>query len=247
MSLVCLTELLVCTWNPFECFRDFELLSLTFGCFRAPTIANPTGKGEACPSKSNIEDLPSLLTFLLPPGHCPSAPLGLPSFTCPLRGPQRTTLCLDEIVHTAWNRSISAPSFMDLKSVPQGTLSLGLLQGRPKKLRSCGITGRTSLTITPSQGPETCAAQAGLSHPCTSGIYKKQHGTRSPKKRARKQIHKAPGNTDISGVGEDTAAPKVSKPEQTRKKPSTKSPKGRLGTDESQEGMGSQHGKCSRL
>lgn len=136
MNLVCLTELVVCTWNPFECFRDFELLSLTFGCFRAPTIANPTGKGEACPSKSNIEDLPSLLTFLLPPGHCPSAPLGLPSFTCPLRGPQRTTLCLDEIVHTAWNRSISAPSFMDLKSVPQGTLSLGLLQGRPKKLRS---------------------------------------------------------------------------------------------------------------
>lgn len=120
---------------------------------------------------------------------------------------------------------------MDLKSVPQGALSLGLLQGRPKKLRSLWGYWKHNLHQHSQQGPGICTAQAGLSHPCASGIYNQQCRTRSPKKRAMKQRTKAPGNTDISGVGGDSIAPKVSKPERTRKKTSTKSPEGRLGTE----------------
>ena len=43
---------------------------------------------------------------------------------------------LMEIGHTVWNRSMNAPVFMVLESVPQVALSLCLLEGRPKKLRS---------------------------------------------------------------------------------------------------------------
>ena len=50
----------------------------------------------------------------------------------------RRSLCvLMEIGHTVWNfRSLNAPGYIVLKSVPQGALSLCLLEGRPKKLRS---------------------------------------------------------------------------------------------------------------